>query len=328
MYPESQVDTKITEEAFPLKVAEPTAEWAMPPDRERVSNARESVWQRAIAWVFLGTALFFFVFARGTASSVVAYIVSTSQALALVFLSQAVLIFLYRRLSSHVEKGAGFRRLRTKVPEEADLAVRVEVVREGCLTGCDEGFIWQDRGTWYFKGLQTAFRFNQQDVVPIEAWPRSIKPNPAQDKPPSVFPMKSKIGHLVLKIKVIDPYEDFAKRKRAKEFYREMHDWLCERPRGDIESLLPPTAVHPSLRRRDAARFEGLAGAVLMVMVDTAILAGLPHDGLRTNLGTFGLLAAIAVTAFLFASVRLAWLELRDLTVRQRLADRELLGAD
>ena len=328
MYPESQVDTRITADEFPLKVAEPTAEWAMPPDRERVSNAKESVWQRVVAWVFLASAVFFFVFARGTVRTEVTYVVSTSQALVLAALSQAVLIYLYRRLSSHIEKGSGFRRLQSKVPEKADLPVRVEIVREGCLTGCDEGFIWQEHGTWYFKGLQTAFRFNQQDVVPIEAWPRSIRPDPAQDKPPSVFPMKSKVGHLVLKIKVIDPYEDFAKRKRAKEFYREMLDWLCDRPRGEIESLLPPTTVHPSLRRRDAARFEGLAGAVLMVMVDTAILAGLPHDGLRTNLGTFGLLAAIAVTGLLFASVRLAWLELRDLTVRQRLADRELLGAD
>jgi hypothetical protein len=140
--------------------------------------------------------------------------------------------------------------------------------------------------------------------------------------------MKSKSGHLCIRISVIDPYEDYAKRKRAKQFYRDMFDWLTERPRGAIESLLPPRSVHPSLRKRGFWRYEGLVSAVGMVAVDSAVLAGLPREGLATNLGNFGILAGLVVTALIFMSVRLAWLEMRDVSVRSRLLARELLGED
>ena len=322
------MDIKFSEE-FQFKVAEPTAEWVLPPERERLRpKSLENVWQRGLAWLFVLTGFAFFLVVRRTITEEVPFTVATTQALVLIGLAQLVLFYLYRRQSSHIEAGTGFRRLRSKVPDSADLPITVEVFREGSITGMDAGFMWQQDGTWYFKGIQTAFRFNQQDVVPIEAWPNRIKPDPSRDKPPCVIPMKSKSGHLVIKIKVIDPYEDFAKRKRAKQFYREIYDWLVERPRGAIESLLPPFAVHPALCRTDRWRYEGTVAAIVMVAIDSAVLAGLPHDGFRTNVGSFSLFAAMGVTALLFGSVRLAWLEVRDHSVRARLAAKELLGSD
>ncbi len=308
-----------------MKVAEPTAQWHLPEERELLTDAhREGLWQRILAWAFLVTGFAFFLVSRATVRTEVAYTVAVGEAIVLMAIGQALLVFMYRRLSNHVDAGTGFRRLRSKVPARADLPIAVEIVREGCMIGRDAGYMWQEDGTWYFKGLQTAFRFNQQDVVPIEAWGRKIAPDPAADKPPKTLPMKSKAGRLVLNIKVIDPHEDFAKRKRTKAFYRELFDWLNERPRGTIESLLPPRTVHPALRRRGFWRYEGLGAAFLLVSINTAIMASLPRESVQTNLGSFSMVAAIGVTALLFVSVRLAWLEFRDITVRERLAASEL----
>jgi hypothetical protein len=320
------VDTKLTDEEFPLKVAEPTADWHVP-DRE-LAPRNDNLWQRVLAWVFFVTGFAFFLFVRSSVTTEVAFTVATSEALVLMGISQVLLIYIYRRISNNVEPGTGFRRLHTKVPESADLPVQVEILRDGCMTGRDKGYIWLAEGTWYFKGLQTAFRFNQQDIVPIEAWPRSIAPDPHRDKPPRTLPMKSQLGHLVLRVDVLDPFEDYAKRKRVKGFYREMYDWLRERPRGAIESLLPPTAVHPSLVRTDPARFEGLAASGVMVLLDTMVLLGLPHDGGETNLGSYALVAAAAVTLLLFLALRFGWQETRDLSVRARLAKAEAPSLD
>lgn len=323
------MDTKITDEQFPLKVAEPTAEWHLPDERELItSGPKDGLWFRVLAAVFILTGFAFFLVSRSTVGSEITYTVSVSEAIFLIAISQALLVFFYRRQSNHVDVGSGFRRLKTKVPPTADLPVAIDIVREGCLTGRDSGYIWLEDGTWYFKGLQTAFRFNQHDVVPVEAWPRSIKPDPGADKPPRTIPMKSKSGDLTLRINVIDPYEDYAKRKRAKAFYRKMYDWLTERPRGAIESLLPPRAVHPSLKRRGFWQYEGLVAAVFMVTVDSAVIAGLPKGGFSTNLGNFGVLAALGMTVLVAMSIRLAWLEMRDSSVRARLLSKELLGDD
>lgn len=314
------MDTKLKGHEFPLKVAEPTAEWHVPADEaEQIRRSpRENLWQRGLAWLFLVSGFVAFVLTTRNITSQDGYIVSLAQAFVLMGIAQAVLIYLYRRLSQHVDVGSGFRRLQTKVPEEASLPVRVDVVRDGCLTGRDEGYMWLNDGTWYFKGLQTAFRFNQGDVVPVEAWPRSIRPDPARDKPPTLLPMKSVHGQLELRVQVIDPHVDFAKRKRVRAFYRELYDWLVERPRGVIESLLPPLSLHPGLRRTDLARYEGLAAGLAMVMIDSAVLFGLRRGGMIEAIA--GLLAL----ALLAAGIRLAWLEYRDQSVRARLSKEQL----
>ena len=312
------MDTKLTDD-FPLKVADPTAEWHVP-EREQVApRPTDNIWHRALAWLFLLTGFAFFTFVRRNVAPDVSYTVATSEALILIGISQLILVYVYRRIANHIDVGSGFRRLYTKVPPQADLPVQIEVVRDGSMTGKDRGYVWLSEGTWYFKGLQTAFRLNQQDVVPVEAWPRSIRPDPPRDKPPRVIPLKSKEGHVLLKVDVVDPYEDYAKRKKVKGFYRELYDWLCERPRGAIESLLPPIEVHPSLDRRDLARYEGLVAASVIAALDLAVLAGLPREGAATDRGNFGLLAAIFVTVLLFVALRFGYHEVRDLSVRSRL---------
>ena len=318
------MDTKLKVDEFPLKVGEPTAEWHLPVDEagQIRRSPRENLWQRGLGWLFLVSGFVAFVLTARNITSVVGYAVSLSQAFVLMGISQAVLIYLYRRLSQHVDVGTGFRRLKSKVPEDVSLMVRVDVVRDGCLTGRDEGFMWLNEGTWYFKGLQTAFRFNQNDVVPIEAWPKRISPDPAHDKPPTLLPMKSVHGQLELRVNVIDPHVDFAKRKQVREFYRELYDWLVERPRGAIESLLPPLDVHPDLHRTDLARFEGLAAGLAMVLIDSGVLFGLPREGRASAI------AAVLATVLLAAGIRLAWLEYRDLTVRARLSKKELPDAN
>jgi hypothetical protein len=311
------VDTKLSDD-FPLKVAVPTADWHVP-DREQIRRGpADNLWQRSLAWIFLLTGFAFFLFVRAKVRGEVSITVAMTESLFLLGVSQALLIYLYRKATNHIEPGSGFRRLYTKVPPHADLPVQVEIVRAGSMTGRDRGYVWFEEGTWYFKGLQTAFRLNQQDVVPIEAWSRAIRPDPPRDKPPRLIPLKG--GHAFLRVDVLDPYEDYAKRKRVKGFYRELYDWLNERPRGALESLLPPTKVHPDLHRTDLARYEALVAAIVMVGLDTAVLAGLPRGGTSTNLGNYGLVAGLFVSVLLFLALRFAYHEFRDLTVRARLS--------
>lgn len=321
------MDTKLQDDGFPLGVAEPTAEWHVPEDDEDFVRFTplSSIWLRVIAWFFLCTGFFAFAFVSKFVENSVSHYVAISEALVLVLLSEAVLIYLYRKISSHIDIGMGFKRLRSKVPEDVDLPVRIEVRRFGSLTGRDEGFMWLKDGTWYFKGIQTAFRFNQQDIVPIEAWPKKIKPDPANDKPPKTVPMKSSSGPLELDLLVINPYEDFAKRKRAKKFYRELYNWLCDRPRGSIESLLPPLRVHPNLFRTGISKYEGVVAGLAMVGLNSAVLLSLPKQvSLESTRGSFALLVAVVVGVLLFGAFRLAWLESRDLAVRAKLQDQNL----
>ncbi len=321
------MDTKLKDDEFSLKVTDPTSEWHLPADQSEFirHSPFANVWLRAVSWVFFGAGFFAFTFVAKFVSADVSQFVATSEALVLLVISESVLIFLYRKISTHVDVGTGYRRLRSKVPEEQPLPLRVEVYRHGSLTGRDEGFMWLQDGTWYFKGLQTAFRFNQQDVVPIEAWPRRIRPDPARDRPPRNIPMKSINGPLELVVQVIDPHEDYAKRKRAKTFYRELYNWLTERPHGSIESLLPPLAVHPSLRRTGLVKYEGMVAGIVLVGLNSAVLFRLSGQySLSSDVGSFELMVATVVGALLFGAFRLAWLEYRDLAVRARLLDQKL----
>ena len=322
------MDTKLKDDEFSLKVTDPTSEWHLPEDQSEFirHSPFANVWLRAVSWVFLCAGLFAFTFVAKFVSADVSRFVAIGEALVLLVISESVLIFLYRKISTHVDVGTGYRRLRSKVPEDKQLPIRVDIYRYGSLTGRDEGFMWLQDGTWYFKGLQTTFRFNQQDVIPIEAWPRRIRPDPSRDKPPKTLPMKSKSGPLELVVQVIDPYEDFAKRKKAKQFYRELYNWLTERPHGIIESLLPPLTVHPSLRRSGLVMYEGVLAGLVLVGLNAAVLFRLPRQyPLSSNIGSFELLVAIVVGVLLFGAFRLAWLEYRDLAVRTRLLDQKLL---
>ena len=313
------MDTKLRGDEFLLKVAEPTADWHVPADEaEQIRRSpRENLWQRGLGWLFLVSGFVAFLLTTRNITSEVGYAVSLGQAFVMMGISQAVLIYLYRLLSQHVDVGSGFRRLETKVPEGVSLQVRVDVVRDGCLTGRDEGFMWLKEGTWFFKGLQTAFRFNQGDVVPVEAWPRRIRPNPSHNKPPTVLPMKSVHGRLELRVLVINPHVDFAKRKLVRDFYRELYDWLVERPRGTIESLLPPLGLHPGLRRTDMARYQGFVAGLAMVLINSGVLFGLPGRGMVWAV------SSIVAMALLAAGIFLALSEYRDLSVRARLSKEQ-----
>ncbi len=303
-----------------IKVAEPTAQWHIAPEAGRASTpSREERWLRILSWFFMVVGVLFFATSRSVTASQAMLVVTIFEAIIMVGFSQLVLVFLYRRKSNFIEIGSGFRRLSAKVPEHANLLVDVEVIREGVLTGKDTGYIWLDSGTWFFKGISTAFRLNQQDVVPIEAWPKRFKPDPANDKAPQRFPLNSLSGRLELRIKVVDPYEDFAKRKRAKEFYREMFDWLIERPWEGIESLLPPLAVHPGLTLPKSKFHGGVVAGLVMVGLDTAVLAGLPRAPIASDLGSLSALAAFIVAGLIFSGLWLATSELRDATVRASL---------
>ena len=321
--------TETKHEDLPTVVAEPTAEWTLPPESERVAPiTNESVLQRLLAWLFLISGFGFFLVVRGTVVKEVTYVVSTGEAIVLIAISQGVLYYLYRRMANLIMIERGFARLKSKVPEGADLPVRVEIYREGSLTGMDQGYVWLTEGTWYFKGMQTAFRFNQQDVVPIEAWSRWITPDPGSDKPPTCIPMKSLSGRLEIRLHVIDRHEDYAKRKKANAFFREMYDWLKERPRGAIESVLPPLRIHPDLERSGLTKYEGLCAAMAMLIVDTAVMAGLPKGEVDAGLGSYGATMAVLVGGLMMGAVWLAWLETRDIMVRSRLKAVENERAD
>lgn len=302
--------------------------WRLTPRaEERVGQvAYETIAFRVIAWAMLLVGFGFeLIFARNPRDPMSAFILG-AKAYILIILAQATLHFLYRRLLNHLHLGPGLKRIRAKVPDDRACPVRIRIQQQGVVTGFDEGYMWVSEGTLYFKGLQSVFRLNRDDVPEIKTWPRALRPRPNHGKLPNRLVVDTDDRQLVIDFDLIDPFEDFNTRRRAHFFQLEVMEWLVQRPKGSIESLLPPYSVHPGLNRKDFTRTETLlsAGGMMSINLILILTERFSFD-LKTMPGLLGAIFLLVNVWMFFLAIRLALSAIKSTKVRSEIADLDAL---
>jgi hypothetical protein len=288
-----------------------------------VKAVTETMWQRALAWFFLFSGFFFLIFVARRYVSPEANLVAQVEALGLMAASQLTLIYLCCRLSDRFEVGPGLKRLGTKVPAEDACPVAVEIRQSGVVTGYDEGYMWVEEGTLFFKGLQTVFRLNAADVPPIASWPKKARPNPLNGRPIRAVPFSQGEGLAEVRFRIIDPFEDYHARRRSAKFLRDLTLWASNRPDGSLETLLPPLSVHPALASGRPLKHEGLVTGLVIATMNLAVLLTLKADLSMQSLASVEtILVAVAGSALTVAALHLARRSWVTLAVRSRLERR------
>ncbi len=301
----------------------PTSQWRMTAQaEERVTQtAHETFYYRVLAWLLLITGFVFeLVYARNPRDAESAFILA-AKAYLLIVSSQLILHFLYRRLTDHLYLGPGLRRIQAKVPDDRACPVHIRIKQSGVVTGCDEGYMWFEEGSLYFKGLQSVFRLNREDVLPLKQWPKGMRPNPDHGRLPQHIVLDSDEYPMVIDISLIDPFEDFNTRRRAHFFQLEVMEWLVQRPSGALESLLPPRQVHPGLHRPDFTRNELIIGSGGLIGINAILLLTTkPTFSVSSVQGFFAALALVLTCWLLYRAVRLALHTLKTTRIRQELS--------
>lgn len=265
--------------------AAPASTWRLTPHaQENFARAYGSTfWMRAMAWFFwlVGVAYYLLGVRPMIAASSQggdAGVLAATKALVMVGASQWALLLLYRRLRDQVDIGPGIRRLQTKVPDEEACRARVAVRLDGVVLGEDEGYLWFEGGTLFYKGLQTVFRLNRPDVELLDRWPRRDReandPTIASDR--SLLRLSEK-GRSVLAV-FVEPFDEHEARARIAAFRRRLAAWLRADEPATLESLLPPRGLHPSLAAVQAHANEPVFAGGLMVATYMVMALSTPHD--------------------------------------------------
>lgn len=263
-----------------------------------LKTSQDTQWLRTVCWFILGlSATYALIFLRRSdLTDDIAWILHL-KGYALVIAMHAALIYAYHRVTNSIHLGPGVRKLKTKIPSENALPVRIHVLQQDSITGIDEGYMWIEDGTIFFKGIQTVFRINWDDVPPMSLWKNSDRPQLAKNRVPEIIPVPS-LGHdLKVRFEVLDRFDDYGTRRRAAEFYSSYCRWLTDRPKGSLESLLPPSALHPAFIRKGFAKWEPVVGLALLAVLDVALAISL-NLGVRYQ-GTSTGFAIIATTMYL-----------------------------
>ncbi len=283
----------------------------------------ETMWLRAFAWFFLfsGVAYYFLVARRFEIPEL--SLTSHIEVLTMIAVAESCLFLLYTRMSNKIDLGPGLRRLRAKVQNEDAVPVSLDVIQQGVVTGSDEGFFWLEDGTLFFKGLQTVFRLNSEDVPPLKTWPRKWRPSLDKGKPPRNILVVEGERTLRVRLKLIDPFQDYHARRRSATFDRHLIKWLALKPEGSLETLLPPLELHDALRHLSPFRFEGLGAGILMLVLNLVLLFSVKLDFSQGDLLAVARAFAVAACLILvWVSLQLVIARARDLRVRHDLALR------
>jgi hypothetical protein len=293
------------------EIKNPVAHWRLAKPSERlVVNPADSFPYRLLAWAFILLAVILMLSGRRTGSS----FFGDLKVFIVLALSQAVLIYLLTKSSNDVFLGTGLKRLKAKVPDETAVPAAVQILQDGSITGVDEGFIWFDGGTLHFKGLQSVWRLNREDIKDHKDWPARMRR--ANDR--VVLAGSGPLKHL--QIRLIDPFEDFHTRRRAAKFFVALSRWATERPEGQIESVLPPLDLHPGLERLGPLQNEGVISGLVLVVVNLILLAATHPDFSLVNVVALESVIQFAVVlVLLYLSVRFAWQQILDRRVRRGL---------
>lgn len=301
-----------------LTTATPVGGWRMARRSEEIFlNPADTLPFRGVAWLFvLAGVLVLFFFAPQSENQAQMFM-GYFKAFTMIALAQAILIYLLTKSSNSIFLDTGLKRLKAKVPDESAVPVSIQVVQKGAVTGADEGFIWLENGTLYFRGLQSVWRLNREDVMPLAEWPKTMRPKPGLGRPMNTLVLDS--GALI-RYRQIDPFEDFQSRRRAFRFQNGLIKWLVDRPEGSLETVLPPMEVHPGLERFGPLRYEGVVTAGGLVALNVALLiVTRPDFSLITVESLISTLQFITLLALVYFSVRFAWQQRQDLVVRSQL---------
>ncbi len=299
----------------------PVSGWRLPAsEAERiVSDQRETLGLRVVVWALLLAAMLIGSFAREAIDDMSLYVIE-SKSLFAVIAAEIALLVLYRRMRDHIWMSHGLKRIRARVPDDRAVAVRYTMKREGVVTGSDEGFVWLNDGTLYFKGLQSVWRLNRDDMPPVSMWPKGRRPRLAEGKPPTSLPMPHGGARGEMTLAPIDPYEDHATRRKFDAFYHELEAWLLAPPDGHIESLLPPVDLHPSLEHSRGTVAEIRIASVALIMLN-GMMATVARLHMRQGgfVESAGLIASCIYFALMIVC-GLHWLRTQDtVTIRQKL---------
>lgn len=244
-------------------------------------------------------------------------------------MAQGALVYLLSRISNDVNIGPGLKRVRARIPVEDAVPVAITVVQKGTVTGADEGYMWLDEGTLFYKGLQCVFRLNQQDIKPISEWPSGRVPQPERGRDVRWLVLQAGARDCEVKLSMIDPFEDYAVRRRSARFQTALLDWLHDKPYGALESVLPPLDVHPSLQRSGKGIYEGLISGIALCAVNAGIVLTAGLDLSMSSISSLaGMLQASGGVVLFVVTAGFARQQHKDLSHRRAVfLENELGGA-
>ncbi len=302
----------------------PVSHWRLSSRIEEhlLGTRQETVWLRTVFWANFGIAATYVLMflRRSDLTDEVAWILHIKGYI-IITLMHFALFYLYRRMINHLHIGPGMRRLKTKIPNDSAVPVRISVIQRGITTGIDEGFLWIDDGTIFFKGLQTVFRLNWEDIPPISLWDRKDVPNLGANRMPTTLPIPYEKRQLKIKYEILDAHEDFATRRKAAHFYSSLLEWLRDRPNSALETLLPPTDVHPGFCMPGRTTWEPVYGLAAIAAIDIALLLSMNLGvNLRGSSQAFAVLLSIILAIGGAVAIKNFILAYRTVTIRAELA--------
>jgi uncharacterized membrane protein len=279
----------------------PVAQWRLPDQPLLNDTSADGVgWMRAMAWSFLALGLAFYLFVVRFTQNPADHLSGHVKVLIVVAACEVVLMAVLRRAAEDVRIGKGLRLLQDAAKAEDALPVRIEIRQKGALTGADEGFVWLKDGTLFFRGIASVWRLNAQDTAPPQEWSRRV--NRAQSPTRRVIPLQAAGRPIELTINFIDPYEDYAARRRAEAFSRSLRAWAVNRPEGFVETVLPPLDVHPALRLHSSRRWEGVTTGAALTVINLGLalsaMTGLSPATLSGAVEWLKLLVGLGLAAF------------------------------
>jgi len=300
--------------------ARPTSFWRLSSRVEDhlLQSHSETLFIRAIFWVLLAVSTTYILtfLRRFDLTDDVVWIIHIKGYFVATIMNIA-LFYIYNRKLNHLYLGPGLKALKHKLPNDTAVPVRLTILQQKAATGIDEGYMWIDEGALLYKGRQTTFRLNREDVPALSLWSKKDRPNPGTNRMPEIIPIPYDDRQLKIHFKVLDSHEDFATRRQAANFYNSTLNWLKKPPENSFESLLPPVDLHPGFRTNLPQSREPLfAGAVLTIINLTIVLAMNLGVSFRGTAVSFGIMCTILHLILLFFSVKLL-LKARN-TVRVR----------
>ncbi len=233
---------------------------------------------------------------------------------------QITIMFLYGRLTQHIDSGPSLTAIESQLPSDGAVPIELKIRQSGCITGADQGFIWFEDNIFFYKGRQTSFRINREDIPPLAELPKKFHPkrDVKKSKLQLLLPVNDRQLHV--QFKLINPFEDFKTRKKTHAFQSQFAKWLRSKDTSLTESLLPPTEVHPALIRQGWSKIEPLFGAGLLAAINIILFAaGVAFWKSTPNLIVLSQFSIFVNFTMLILSLRSAFQSWKSAGVREQI---------
>lgn len=301
----------------------PSAEWRLPRLDEipSLSSPGSAFWQRGLFWLLLAFGMILHLAPLGRQTP----LQELADAVKVILLcggSSAAIHGLLVKASNDRSAGMSLRTVKTRLPVESACPVSVRILQDDTVTGTDEGFLWLEDATLYFKGTQCAFRLNSEDIPALAEWSKSRRPKSEDGAGLRWLEVKGHGRPLALQFAFLELDGDHVCHRRAGQLVRAMMAWINGGEEGALESVLPPLAVHPGLLP-DKWSSEGWVSG-LVIGLAGSLLGGTAMLRLASpgHLGVSATEFIIALTGFAmtFFGIRFSASQYRDRQVRSALA--------